>query len=283
VLRQRDIELEAVVVDDGSLAAVGPPPDPRVRVLRRGAPGGVSRARNEGVAHAGARWIAFLDDDDIWAPDKLARQVAALEVRGGTFSYTSVVVVDARRRPTAVLRAPAEDGLPSSLLGANAIGSPSSVVVERAAFERVGGFDPSLSALADWDLWIRLASDGVPVACPEVLTAYTEHADNMVLSEIGMLEGQMARLRVKHAALAETAGEPLGGLAWSRWIASVHRRAGRRRRAASAYWRAGVEHRSSQDLAMAPALLVAAAGRLPRRSRPVLSSASFEWLAPHGG
>jgi glycosyltransferase involved in cell wall biosynthesis len=286
VLRQRDVELEVIVVDDGSrqgsVTAIEQVRDPRVRVLSRSPPTGVSRARNDGVASARARWIAFLDDDDLWAPDKLARQLSALEARGGTFAYTGVVVVDAQRRPTAVSSAPSEAGLRRSLLRTNAVGSPSSVVIDRGTFERAGGFDPSFSALADWDLWLRLATDGVPVACAEVLTAYTEHPGNMVLAEMQAIEAQMARLRTKHAALTAAAGEPLGGLAWARWIAACHRRAGRRRDAASAYWRAGVEHRSPQDLALAPALLLAAAGRLPRRSpRPLPTS--FEWLEPDGG
>ena len=88
-LAQRDVTLEVVVVDDGSV----PPAahnkvvarvcatDARVRVLRHMTPKGVSAARNSGIEAATGRWIAFLDDDDIWAPQKLASQLAALNGR----------------------------------------------------------------------------------------------------------------------------------------------------------------------------------------------------------
>ena len=83
VLWQRGVSLEVVVVDDGSSEAmdtvverVG---DPRVRVVRNETPEGVCAARNRGAAETDARWLAFCDDDDLWAPDKLARQVAAAE------------------------------------------------------------------------------------------------------------------------------------------------------------------------------------------------------------
>jgi glycosyltransferase involved in cell wall biosynthesis len=286
-LGQQDVRVEVVVVDDGSrpdaLAGVPALADPRVRVVRVPVPEGVSLARNLGVAESRARWVAFLDDDDLWAPDKLARQLDALEAGRGTFSYTGTVVCDRLRRPLAVSPAPPADGLARRLMRTNAVGTPSSVVVDRSAFERAGGFDPAFSALADWDLWLRLAVDGVPAPCAAVLTAYIEHGRNMVLSEADDLEAQMARLRTKHARLSEALGEPLGTLEWSRWLAACYRRARRRRRAARAYWAAGVAHRSLRDLAMAPALLLAAGGRLPRRPPRVLPAAQYPWLKAVSG
>ncbi|HEX6207479.1 MAG TPA: glycosyltransferase family 2 protein, partial [Actinomycetota bacterium] len=81
VLWQRDVSLEVVVVDDGSSDAtadlVEGLGDPRVRLVRHDAPRGVSTARNRGASEARGDWLAFCDDDDLWAPDKLARQLAA--------------------------------------------------------------------------------------------------------------------------------------------------------------------------------------------------------------
>src|SRR4051794_9011163 len=83
-LNQREVDYEVIVVDDGSgdgtateLAAIG---DPRLRVLRNGASQGVSAARNRAIAEARAPWIAFLDDDDVWSPELLRRQLET--VRG---------------------------------------------------------------------------------------------------------------------------------------------------------------------------------------------------------
>jgi glycosyltransferase involved in cell wall biosynthesis len=79
----RDIEI--LVVDDGSVDATwalllgAAASDPRVRPLRRAAPGGVSAARNAGLAEARGDWIALLDADDLWLPDRLERLVALAE------------------------------------------------------------------------------------------------------------------------------------------------------------------------------------------------------------
>src|SRR4051812_1633371 len=81
VLSQRGVDLEVVVVDDGSTddvaAVVGALDDQRIRLIRHDHPMGVSTARNHGAKVATGDWLAFCDDDDLWSPDKLARQLAA--------------------------------------------------------------------------------------------------------------------------------------------------------------------------------------------------------------
>lgn len=85
-LAQTVRDLEVIVVLDGpdratatALEAIG---DPRLRLLQRPQRGGAGAARNSGVRAASTRWIAFLDDDDLWMPDKLALQLAAAEASG---------------------------------------------------------------------------------------------------------------------------------------------------------------------------------------------------------
>src|SRR3954452_18652853 len=92
-LAQRDVTLEVIVVDDGSAVPVlSPRDDERVRILRLEGEGSVARARNQGILAATGRWIAFLDDDALWAPDRLAKLVALGEagdadvVIGGTIA-----------------------------------------------------------------------------------------------------------------------------------------------------------------------------------------------------
>ena len=84
VLHQEGVSLELVVVDDGSTDGTGPwldriaATDSRIKVVHHEQPRFISRARNAGIARASGRWVAFCDDDDLWAPDKLSSQLAAL-------------------------------------------------------------------------------------------------------------------------------------------------------------------------------------------------------------
>src|SRR3954469_4879731 len=92
VLRQRAVDLEVIVVDEGSTddtgAVIAGLRDPRIRIVRHDVPRGVSRARNRGAEEARGDWVAFVDDDDLWAPDKLARQVQAALAAGRDWVYT---------------------------------------------------------------------------------------------------------------------------------------------------------------------------------------------------
>jgi glycosyltransferase involved in cell wall biosynthesis len=83
VWRQSDVQLEVVIVDDGSRPEVAAEYEglcsDRVRVLRNAESRGPGAARNAGIAIARGQWVAFLDDDDLWAPSKLRRQLDAAE------------------------------------------------------------------------------------------------------------------------------------------------------------------------------------------------------------
>lgn len=145
VVSQTHTDWECVVVDDGStedLAWVARY-HPRVRLLRR-AHRGVSAARNTGVANTVNPLIAFLDADDVWCPNKLERQCPAMGAEVD-FSATSFYRFDGADRFPGW--APGNCTL-EHLLRGNSI-CTSTVLVRRAAFERVGGFDEGLRGAED--------------------------------------------------------------------------------------------------------------------------------------
>src|SRR5437867_300620 len=98
VLAQRQVDIEVLVVDeaseDGTADFVRAIADPRVVLVRHDAPRGVAAARNAGLARARAPWVAFLDDDDVWAPTKLALQLAAAPAVGASWVCVGAVVVN---------------------------------------------------------------------------------------------------------------------------------------------------------------------------------------------
>ena len=277
VLGQEGVTLEVVIVDEGStdetperLAAVA---DDRVRVLRNDAPTGVANARNRGISAVRGAWVAFLDDDDFWAPTKLRAQLDACAAAEADFSYTGLVTTDPPLEWRRVSAAAPAQGLERALLGMNVIGAPSSLMVRRPLLERVGGFDPGFSVLADWDLYIRLAADGRPAACDAPLTAYLTHPTNMHLDAPAAME-EFGRLRSKHAALAKALGVKLGDDRWWGWIAGSLRRSGHRFKGAGLFLWLGLRFARPHLVARAAGML--AGDRLSERARSMRPAAEAD-------
>jgi glycosyltransferase involved in cell wall biosynthesis len=201
VLWQEGIELEVIVVDDGShdgtLDAVKAIGDARVRCLRHETPQGVSTARNRGIDDAHGEWIAFLDDDDLWAATKLRTQLEAAARANATWCYAGAVKIDATQRVIGGTP-PSPPGVVTARLPSwNLVpGGCSGVVANRDALRSAGTFDPRLVNLADWDLWIRLARTGDAAYVPEPLVGYRIHGGQasldvgLILREAAMIDGR---------------------------------------------------------------------------------------------
>ncbi|HEU5255992.1 MAG TPA: glycosyltransferase [Vicinamibacterales bacterium] len=237
VLRQQDVELEVIVVDEGStddtaamLSRLG---DTRLRVLRHEVPYGVSTARNRGAAAAAGEWLGFVDDDDLWAPDKLAQQVYAAASTGRDWVYTgSVNISDAGDIIYGRSPLPPEQMM-VVLPRYNAIpGGGSNVVVHRAAWERVGPFDTRLRNTEDWEMWIRLAKHGPPACVDRPLLAYRVHGTNSSLDIAEIVRGTKLIERLHHTTAD-----------WGhihRWLAESYLRRGQRSAALGQLLRAAV-------------------------------------------
>jgi glycosyltransferase involved in cell wall biosynthesis len=160
VLVQRFPGVEVIVVDDGSVdetlaiaARYGMP----VRCFQQRNQG-AARARNFAVSQSQAEWLAFLDADDIWVPEKLTRQMAAMGNHVWSHTDNTLFGPDYHDTRLSSQLARKYDGwILEKLLVSNTIGT-SSVIMKREVFNELGGFDCRLKALEDWELWLKVAA-----------------------------------------------------------------------------------------------------------------------------
>ncbi len=190
VLAQSRTDFELIVVDDGSrdktvaeLQRYGS----RIRLLcqpRRG----VAAARNSGVAMSSGEYIAFLDSDDLWKPEKLKSQICFMKANPEVQICQTEEIwirrgvrVNPKRRhhkPSGEIFRPSLD---------LCLVSPSAVMMKRALFERVGGFDEAFPVFEDYDLWLRVAVDTpVPLIPLPLVIKRGGHADQLSRSTWGL-------------------------------------------------------------------------------------------------
>lgn len=163
VFVQQGVIVDTIVVDeastDGTLRELESL-SRNVTVVRHKAPRGLPAARNSGLKVVTNKWVAFLDDDDIWAPDKLRQQLdAMIELPGAQWSIVGHVGVTEDLEPRWEEKRPPPGGDISRLiLTRNVVpGGGSGVLAATALMRKVGGFHETLRAAEDWDMWIRLA------------------------------------------------------------------------------------------------------------------------------
>ncbi len=163
VLGQTYSTLELIAVDDGStdatleeLARRGG--DARLRVMRQ-PNAGASAARNTGIVAGRGEYIAFIDGDDVWLPDKLRTHIEYLEqTPGADLSFALSRVIDEHGRETG--RVNRQTGGPVAfrhLFTRNVIGNGSAVVMRRSALDAAGYFDEQLYVSEEHDVWLRVA------------------------------------------------------------------------------------------------------------------------------
>jgi glycosyltransferase involved in cell wall biosynthesis len=264
---------EVIVVDDRSQDGTGDAVERRfgaaVRVVR-GHFGSAAAARNAGWRAATAEWVAFLDADDLWFPDKLATASAALDAApaarwgfsDGTFRTLEGELRESWLEPLAEVP---EDyvGQPvAELIEVNFV-LTSSVVVARAALAETGGFDETLSHAEDVDLWIRLARRWPAAGCRRALVRYQHRPGGLTRQVESRLGGDVALYR----RLSEDVG-----------LAAPLRRAARRREALAQFKLALNDLRDGRPADARQRL--PRAWMFPERAVPVLSLALSALLPP---
>jgi glycosyltransferase involved in cell wall biosynthesis len=161
VLEQTFIDFEIIVVDDGSTDETEKTVarfNDRIKYIAQPANLGVSAARNTGIKNSSAPFIAFLDSDDHWLPEKLETQMRFFETSADALAcQTEEIWIRNGRRvnPRKKHLKPSGDIFEPSLK--MCLVSPSAVMLRRSLLEKVGLFDENLPVCEDYDLWLRIA------------------------------------------------------------------------------------------------------------------------------
>ena len=208
VLNQTYTDFELLIIDDmspdGSIAICEHFDDPRIRIIRHSENRGLAGARNTGIRHARGKLLAFLDSDDMWREDKLAKHVEHLAKRpqvGVSFSRSAFINEDGT--PNQCFQMPKlKDIEPGYYLCRNPIGNGSAPVIRRQVFEAIRFtdnlhgeeedcyFNEHLRRSEDIECWIRivLTADCAVEGIPEPLTLYRLNAGGLSANLFKQLE-----------------------------------------------------------------------------------------------
>ena len=172
--------------------------DKRIRYIRHETNKREAGARNTGVQNSKGEYIAFLDDDDEWLPEKLQRQVDLLDssppVVGAV--YTGFLRIDrATGKKLCSDSTSKARKIFRDMFIENWVGTPSTVLLRKECFEKVGLFDESIPFGLDWDMWIRISKEFQFEYITEPLVNYYVHNAKLSTNYEIMIEGREAQLR----------------------------------------------------------------------------------------
>jgi len=207
VLSQTYQDFEIIVIDDGSTdnteEIIRGFKDKRVKYIKKYKKNrGISATRNIGIKVARGKYIASLDSDDEWLPDKLDKQIKILQDGPPELGvvYSNSCYIDESGKNMNKLPKPKklEGYIYEDLLGGNYVGTPSTVLIRKECFQQVGLFDDLLNTQADWDMWIRIAKYYRFALIKTPLVRYRLHS-NQLSKNLGVKIISANRILVKYA------------------------------------------------------------------------------------
>lgn len=187
--------LEVIVVDDGSTddleSALSPYLRQGLRLIRHETNKGAPTARNAGIAEAKGEFIAFLDSDDLWEPDKTKQQVRKIVESGPDTAlvYSGIRKIDQDGKLLGFKNPVKKGSIYLDLLANNWIGSTSTALVRASALSRVGGFDATLRSRQDLDLWLRISREFTIDFVADPLVLYRVHTNRISSNVDSRIQG----------------------------------------------------------------------------------------------
>lgn len=184
VLAQTSHDLELIIVDDGSTDDTRKVLEPfladsRVRYFYQENQG-QSQARNLALEHAGGEFIAFLDSDDVWAPDKLEKQLAVLKANPEVdIVHGDEAMIDEQGEVISLQNMRRYSGRITRYLLADNSVSITTALVRRRCFDEMGGFDTSVGVADDYELWLRFSARFCYWYEPGIVAWYRVMADQI--------------------------------------------------------------------------------------------------------
>jgi glycosyltransferase involved in cell wall biosynthesis len=187
VFAQTFTDWDLIVADDGSSeetqAYLRGIESPRVQPLFLAHSGSPSRVRNAALGVATGKYVAFIDSDDLWQPNKLERQLALMQSEQGCgWSYTAFTIIDADGTPLASERnrrwAPFSGNIFTEVVRTSASIRTPAVLASTKLVRAVGAFDEAIDRSEDYDLWMRLALQSPVCVVDNPLVLVRRHAGN---------------------------------------------------------------------------------------------------------
>lgn len=206
-------DIEIIIINnystDNTLEVISSFNDQRIKIINFKNDGVIARARNQGMVQSTGKYIAFLDDDDIWCPDKLELQIKYLEAHpefGAVYSNAIIIDEKDNRKGFLLDRGLTEEGhVFQNLLGGNFI-TILTVLMRRELLESIGLFneEPSLIAVEDYEYWMRIALKFEFGYIGKPLALYRIHSTSMSKrNSVALLRQKVLRMFLKNRDVAE--------------------------------------------------------------------------------